>query len=244
MNIDLKLGKLLEQIRYRNVEDMKRFLEITAREARDLEEAERTREQELKTAKKISTLEHLKQLEIDYKAEVERDSKKLKGKKGILSAAHATVMANRLKKAEGQMVELKQKIAAGRRLGSTMSQAQPSKNKRSSSQDPPPETIHEQEPKVVKKISTLEHLKQLEIDYKAEEEREHSEKLKGEKGLKKAEEGEMVELRRKIPAARRRLGGTMPHAQRSKNKREFYTGRLGQRQEDSDWRYGWGTVRT
>ena len=43
-------------------------IEITAREARDLEETERIHERELKVVKKTSTLEHPKQLETDQHA--------------------------------------------------------------------------------------------------------------------------------------------------------------------------------
>ena len=146
MNIDLKLGKLSEQIRYRNGEDIKHILEITAREARDQEEAERIHEEERKVVKKISILEHLRlnQLEIDHHAEDEPEQseelkKREKGKhrqselERLRAAARAVEMANRLKKAEeDEIVELRRKIAAGRR---TMPQAQPSKNKKSSTQE-------------------------------------------------------------------------------------------------------------
>ena len=43
-------------------------IEITALEARDLEETERIHEQEMKSVKKISTLEHLKQPKTDQHA--------------------------------------------------------------------------------------------------------------------------------------------------------------------------------
>ena len=146
MNIDLKLGKLSEQIRYRNGEDIKRILEITAREARDQEEAERIHEEELKVVKKISKLEHLRQnqLEIDHQAEDEPEqSEELKKREKdkhrqselerLRAAVRAVEMANRSKKEEeDEMVELRRKIAAGRRI---MPQAQPSKNKRSSTQE-------------------------------------------------------------------------------------------------------------
>ena len=95
------------------------------------------------------------------------------------------------------------------------------------------ERIPEQEPKVVKKISTLEHLEPFEID-----EREHSEELKKNKDrqseleqlradvralemasrLKKAEEEEILELKRnlKIAAGRQNI---LPQAHPSKDER-------------------------
>jgi hypothetical protein len=145
MNIDLKLGKLSEQIRYRNGQDIKRVLQITAHEARELEETESIQEQELKVVKKISTLEHLNQLEIDHQTEDGREhseelKKRAKGKdrqsdlERLRAAARAVQMANRLKKAEEEeMAELRRIIAAGGR--NSMPQAQPSKNKRSYTQE-------------------------------------------------------------------------------------------------------------
>ena len=132
MNIDLKLGKLSEQIRNRNGEDIKRILEITAREARDLEETERI---QLEVVKKISTQEHLKQLEIDHLAEDEREHleevKKRKDRRSELERLRAAARAVEME--EEEVVELRRKIAAGR--PSITPQAQPSKNKRSSTQD-------------------------------------------------------------------------------------------------------------
>ena len=147
MNIDLKLGRLSEQIRYRNGEDIERALEISAREARHLEEKESIQEQELKVVKKISTLEHLSEFETSHQTEDEQEhyeelKKRGKGKdrqselERLRAAARAVEAANRLKKLEAEekeMAELRRRIEAGRR--NNMSQAQPSKNKRSSTQE-------------------------------------------------------------------------------------------------------------
>jgi len=127
MNIDLKLGKFSEQIRYRNGEDDKRVLEVTARQARDPEETESIHEQETK-------ISHLKQFEIDEREHSE-ELKKSEDRRSELERLRADVraleMANRLKKAEEEeILELRRKIAASRR--NTFPQAQPSKNKRSS----------------------------------------------------------------------------------------------------------------
>lgn len=137
MNIDLKLGKLSKQIRYRNGEHTKSILEYTTREAGDLEEAERIHEP--KVVKKTST--HLRQLEIDHQAEDEREQyeelkkrEKVKDRQleleRLRAAVRAVEMENRLKKAEEEMLELRRKIADGRRP-----QAQPSKNKKISTQE-------------------------------------------------------------------------------------------------------------
>ena len=65
MNIDQKLGKIEDRV-FRNGEDVKRVLEISAREARQLEEKERIQGQEVKVVKRISTLEDLNQFKIGY----------------------------------------------------------------------------------------------------------------------------------------------------------------------------------
>ena len=134
MNIDLKLSKLL---RDRNGEDIKRTLEITACEARDLEKTEKIHERELKVVKKISTPEHLKQPETDHQSEDEQEhpkelKKREKGKdrQSELEQLRAAVRAL---SEEEEIVELRRKIAAGRR--STMPQAQPSKKKGNSTQE-------------------------------------------------------------------------------------------------------------
>ena len=104
----------------------------------------------------------------------------------------------------------------------------------------------------MKKISTQEHLKQLEIDHQAEDEREHSEELKKrQKGkdrqselerlraavravtaveMEKAEEEEMAELRRKIVAGRRSFP---PQAQPSKIKSSTKEDKF---EDEKDWR--------
>jgi hypothetical protein len=140
MNIDLKLGKLSEQMRYRNGEDLRGY--VYSRETRDLEETERIHERELKVVKKISTPEHL---EIDHQAEDEREhSEELKRREKdkdrqselerLRAAARAMELANRLKREEEEeMVELRRRIAAGRR--SITPQAQPSKDKTNSTHE-------------------------------------------------------------------------------------------------------------
>ena len=65
--------------------------------------------------KKISTVEHLKQLEIDHQAEDEREHSEVK--KQRLRAAVRAVMGNLSKKAEEEMAELRRKTAADQRYG-------------------------------------------------------------------------------------------------------------------------------
>lgn len=73
MNIDIKLGKLSNEIRYRNDEDdIKHTLETTPSETSDRVVAEGIHVEELKAVKKISALEKLKQTEINRQADDER----------------------------------------------------------------------------------------------------------------------------------------------------------------------------
>jgi hypothetical protein len=124
MNIDIKLGKLSEQIQYRNEEDAKRILAITAREARAREEAEKIHAEEWKIAEEISALERLKKMEIDHHAEDERwyseELKKIEKETRAqqlelerLRETASEAEANRLKKEqEEEIAHLRRKIEA------------------------------------------------------------------------------------------------------------------------------------
>jgi hypothetical protein len=128
MSIDMKLGKLSDQIRHRNAEeDIKRALE------------------ELTAVKKNSALEQLKRVEIDYYAEderghhseemkIEKDNRDRKSELERLRAAVSAVeMANHLNPVEEETAELRRKTAAGRRSTTLPAQSW-CKNKKISTQ--------------------------------------------------------------------------------------------------------------
>ncbi|KAF8816226.1 hypothetical protein BYT27DRAFT_7333566 [Phlegmacium glaucopus] len=106
-------------------EDVKRALEITAREARDREEAQKIHEAELKAVQEILLLERMKQVEVDHQArddrwhsdELRKIEKETQNRQSELerlrTTASAMDIANRLKKAQQEEIaQLKRKIAA------------------------------------------------------------------------------------------------------------------------------------
>ena len=223
MNIDLKLGKLL---RHRNGEDIKRTLEITAREAKDLEETERIHEQELKAVKKV-TLEHLERIEIDHRAEDEREHseesknrEKAKDRQSELERLRAAARAMEMKKAEEEeMADLRRKIAASRR--SVVPQTQPSKKSSTQEDEFENELGARTNPRsggleTSTDDDTDEELKKREKgkDRQSELERLRAAAHAMEMANRLAEEEEMADLRKKIAAGRR---STMPQPQPSTN---------------------------
>jgi len=122
-----KNDQLSEHILHRNEEEnVKRALEITAREARDRQEAERIQAEELKAVQEITVLDRLKQVEIDHQAKDERwhsdELKKIEKEtedrqlelERLRTAASTLEIANRLKKAQQEeMDKLRRIIAAG-----------------------------------------------------------------------------------------------------------------------------------
>jgi len=195
MQLVRKNDQISEQILYRNeAEGFKH-----ARETRETEEPEKIHEEESKAVKEISAAERLKQVEADCVAMDER--------------RHADALKKIEKEAKDRLSELERLRTAASVLET--------ENRLKKAQD---EEIAELRRKTVKKNSVLERLQQVEadrvamdaswhvdelkkIEKEAKERRSELERLRTAASalelanrLRKAEEEEMAELRRKIAA--------------------------------------------
>lgn len=146
----MKLGKISEQIKYRNHQaDMKHSLETISHEARDQEEADRIYEEQLNEAKRISKLEQLKRVGTNHQASdepshstelknIRKDKKSQRSEREHLRAlSNSLEMKDRLRKEqeekvreEEEILELRRKLAAQGDSVTFQAQAQSTKNKK------------------------------------------------------------------------------------------------------------------